>query len=430
MTYIKSIKARQILDSRGNPTVEVDLITKNNVIGRASIPSGVSKGINEAIELRDKDNNFFLGKSVMKSIYNIVNIISPELIGKSVLDQINIDNLMLSLDGTNNKKKLGANSILAVSIAAAKAAAIELNIPIYKYIGGLYAHSLPIPLVNIINGGKHSNASIAFQEFMLVPTKGENLIDSLQIIHKIFYQLKYIFNKKGLSTSLGDEGGFTPNIKGSELVLDHILDAIYTSGYEPYDDIGIAIDCAASEFYENNQYNYSKFENKTETSYIKSREEHVQYLSFLVNKYPIISIEDGMDQNDWKGWKMLTNEIGDQIQLVGDDLFVTQVNKLKIGIEKKIANSILIKLNQVGTLTETIDTINFAKSNKYKNIISHRSGETEDTFISNLCVAFNIGQIKTGSICRSERTSKYNELLRIEEYLGKNSYHPKWGEIN
>ncbi|WP_185873100.1 phosphopyruvate hydratase [Blattabacterium cuenoti] len=431
MSYIKSIKARQILDSRGNPTVEVDLITKNNVIGRASVPSGASKGINEAIELRDEDNNFFLGKGVSKSVYNIRNIIAPELIGKSVLNQIDIDNLMLSLDGTNNKKKLGANSILAVSIAAAKAASIELNIPIYNYIGGLYSHSLPIPLVNIINGGKHSNAPIAFQEFMIVPTKAKNLLESLKMIHKIFYQLKYILNKKGLSTSLGDEGGFTPNLNGTEDVLNYILDAIYFSGYEPYDEIGIAIDCAASEFYENNKYNYSKFEKNTETSSIKSREEHIQYLSFLINKYPIISIEDGMDQNDWKGWKMLTNEIGDQIQLVGDDLFVTQINKLKIGIDKKIANSILIKLNQVGTLTETIDTINFAKSNKYKNIISHRSGDTEDSFISNLCVAFNIEQIKTGSICRSERTSKYNELLRIEENLGKNSHYPKWeGNIN
>ncbi|WP_185877179.1 phosphopyruvate hydratase [Blattabacterium cuenoti] len=426
MGVINKIIARQILDSRGFPTVEVDLFTNKNSLGRASIPSGASVGKNEAFELRDKNNNFFSGKGVKKSVKNINNIIAPELIGKSVFDQINIDRTMLNLDGTKNKKILGANSILAVSIAATKAAAIELNLPLYKYIGGIYSCVLPIPLMNIINGGKHSNACIAFQEFMIVPMKANNYIEYLQIGHSIFYNLKYLLNKDGFSTGLGDEGGFSPNIIGTEKVLDKILEAIHLSNYEPYDDVGIAIDCASSEFYDKDKYDYSKFEKNTEISSIKSREDHAQYLSFLINKYPIISIEDGMAQNDWKGWKILTNEIGDQVQLVGDDLFVTQVDKLKYGIERRIANSILIKLNQVGTLTETIETINFAKNNKYQNIISHRSGDTEDSFISNLSVAFNIKQIKTGSICRSERNSKYNELLRIEELIGKNSICPSW----
>ncbi|WP_185864837.1 phosphopyruvate hydratase [Blattabacterium cuenoti] len=426
MSRIKNIKARQILDSRGNPTLEVDLITTNNIIGRASIPSGASKGANEVFELRDNDKNIFSGNGVLKAIYNVTNMIAPELIGKSIFDQIEIDKLMINLDGTNNKRVLGGNSILAVSIATAKAASIEIGLPIYKYIGGIFTNFLPIPLVNIINGGKHSNASIAFQEFMIVPIKCNNFLDSLKISHNIFYQLKNLLNKKKISTSLGDEGGFTPNFNGAEEVLDQILESIHLSGYEPYDDVSIAIDCAASEFYVNGKYDYSIFEKKTETSYIKSREEHAEYLSFLINKYPIISIEDGMAENDYKGWKILTNEIGDQIQLVGDDLFVTQIDKLKNGVERNIANSILIKLNQVGTLTETIETINFAKKSKYQNIISHRSGDTEDSFISNLSVAFNIQQIKTGSICRSERTSKYNELLRIEEEIGKNSCYSKW----
>ncbi|WP_185851943.1 phosphopyruvate hydratase [Blattabacterium cuenoti] len=429
MSKIKHIQARQILDSRGNPTVEVDVITEKNILGRASIPSGVSKGENEAFELRDNKENIFFGKGVLKAVQNVNDIIAPELMGKSVLDQIYIDKLMLELDGTENKKRLGANAILAISLATAKAASNELNIPLYKYIGGIYTYSLPIPLINIVNGGKHSNASsLVFQEFMIVPVKANTFIEALQMGHKVFYKLKNLLTKKGFSTNVGDEGGFAPNFHGVEDALDHILEAIHMANYEPYDQVAIAIDCAASEFYKNNEYDYSKFERsekKTKNS-IKSREEHIHYLSYLVKKYPIISIEDGMDENDWEGWKLLTHEIGDKVQLVGDDLFVTQVTKLLEGIEKKVANSILIKVNQVGTLTETIETIHVAKKNKYKNIISHRSGETEDSFIADLAVAFNIEQIKTGSLCRSERTSKYNQLLRIENTLGKHSFYSKW----
>ncbi|WP_185866934.1 phosphopyruvate hydratase [Blattabacterium cuenoti] len=428
MSKIKIIQARQILDSRGNPTVEVDVITENNILGRASVPSGASKGKNEAFELRDNKENIFFGKSVLKAVQNVNDIIAPELIGKSVLDQICIDQLMLELDGTINKKRLGSNAILGISLAVAKAACNELNIPLYKYIGGIYTCGLPIPLINIVNGGKHSNNSIVFQEFMIVPIKANTFREALQMGHKVFYQLKNLLDKKGFSTSVGDEGGFSPNFNGVEEVLNHILEAIYMANYEPYDQIALAIDCAASEFYQNNEYNYSKFEKseKKIKNLTKSREEHVHYLSYLVKKYPIISIEDGMDENDWEGWKLLTHEIGDKIQLVGDDLFVTQVDKLNEGIEKKVANSILIKINQVGTLTETIETINLAKKNKYQNIISHRSGDTEDSFIADLSVAFNIEQIKTGSLCRSERTSKYNQLLRIENALGKYSFYSKW----
>ncbi|WP_185871442.1 phosphopyruvate hydratase [Blattabacterium cuenoti] len=430
MSKIKNIQARQILDSRGNPTVEVDVITENNILGRASVPSGASKGKNEVFELRDNKENVFLGKGVLKAVQNVNDIIAPELIGKSVLDQVYIDQLMLELDGTINKKRLGSNAILAISLATVKAASNELNIPIYKYIGGIYTCSLPIPLINIVNGGKHSNtSSIIFQEFMIVPVKANTFGEALQMGHKVFYQLKNLLNEKGFSTNVGDEGGFSPsNFNGVEDVLDHILEAIHLSNYEPYDQIAIAIDCAASEFYENNQYDYSKFDRseKKTKDLIKSREEHISYLSYLIRKYPIISIEDGMDENDWEGWKLLTHEMGNKIQLVGDDLFVTQVNKLSKGIEEKVANSILIKANQVGTLTETIETILHAKKNKYKNIISHRSGDTEDSFIADLSVAFNVEQIKTGSLCRSERISKYNQLLRIENTLGKYSFYSKW----
>ncbi|WP_185853130.1 phosphopyruvate hydratase [Blattabacterium cuenoti] len=428
MSKIKSIQARQILDSRGNPTVEVDVITEKNVCGRASVPSGASKGEHEAFELRDDQKNIFFGKGVLKAVQNVNSIIAPELIGKSIFNQVHIDKLMLELDGTVNKKRLGANSILAISLAVARAASNELKIPLYKYVGGVYTNVLPTPLINIVNGGRHSNAPIAFQEFMIVPVKSNTFMESLQMGHKVFYKLKDLLHQKGLSTSVGDEGGFSPNFDGVEDVLDHILEAIHMANYEPYDQIGIAIDCAASEFYKDNQYDYSKFEKKTENSE-KSKEEHVHYLSYLIKKYPIISIEDGMDQNDWEGWKLLTDEMGDKIQLVGDDLFVTQVRKLNEGIKNRIANSILIKVNQAGTLTETIETINLAKKNKYKNIISHRSGETEDSFIADFSVAFNIEQIKTGSICRSERISKYNQLLRIEETLGQYSFYSGWNQI-
>lgn len=424
MSKIKNVFARQILDSRGNPTIEVDILTSSNSFGRASVPSGASKGDNEAFELRDNETPF-LGKGVLKAVSNVNNIIAPELIGKSILDQIYIDNILINLDGTVKKTRLGANAILAVSLAIARTAANELNIPLYKYIGGVYTYFLPTPLINIVNGGRHSNAPIAFQEFMIIPVKSNSFTEAIQIGHKIFYELKNIIQKKGLSTSVGDEGGFSPNFNGIEDTLDHILEAIHMSNYEPYDEIGIAIDCAASEFYENNKYVYSKFENKTEVQK-KSKEEHISYLSYLIKRYPIISIEDGMDQNDWDGWKIMTDKIGDKVQLVGDDLFVTQVERLNKGIENNIANSILIKLNQVGTLTETIETINLARKNKYNNIISHRSGETEDSFIADFSVALNIEQIKIGSICRSERTSKYNQLLRIEEMFGNNSFYSGW----
>ncbi len=429
MSKIKNILARQILDSRGNPTLEVDVITYNNIVGRASVPSGKSKGDNESYEIRDNKDDFFSGKSVLKAISNIKDIISPELIDKSVLDQVYIDKLMIDLDGTKNKKRLGANSILSVSIAVSKAASKVLCIPLYKYIGGIYTNFLPVPLINIINGGKHSNSSIVFQEFMIVPMKANTFMDAMNMVHKVFYSLKKILSDKGISTNVGDEGGFYPdNIGGIEEILDIILESIHLSNYEPYSDIGIAIDCASSEFYEDGIYNYSKFKKdiSKQNSITKSREEQVEYLSSLINKYPIVSIEDGMDQNDWDGWKLLTSTIGNKIQLVGDDIFVTQVRKLKNGIDKKIANSILIKINQVGTLTETVETIDMAHKNGYKNIISHRSGETEDPFISNLSVAYNIEQIKAGSICRSERTIKYNELLRIEEKLGKNAIYLNW----
>ncbi|WP_185882239.1 phosphopyruvate hydratase [Blattabacterium cuenoti] len=425
MSKIKQILSRQILDSRGDPTIEVDVITQDNCLGRASVPSGASKGQYEAFELRDCERDFS-GKGVKKVIYNINKIIAPELIGKSVLDQIKIDYMMLDLDGTKNKNRLGANAILGVSLAIVKAASNSLNIPIYKYIGGVYSHVLPVPLINIVNGGKHANSSIPFQEFMIIPTVAKTFFESIQIGHKIFYQLKELLSKKGLSTNVGDEGGFSSNFNNIENILDIILEAIHLSNYEPYKDIGIAIDCAASEFYQekDEKYNYSKFgmmHNKD--NIIKTREEHIRYLSFLTRRYPIVSIEDGMDQNDLIGWKYLTKELGKNIQLVGDDLFVTQIDRLQnIGIDKEIANAVLIKLNQVGTLTETIKTIHLANKHKYNNIISHRSGDTEDSFIADFSVAFNIGQIKTGSICRSERNAKYNQLLRIENDLGKNSF--------
>lgn len=425
MSKIKTIKARQILDSRGNPTVEVDVVTEKNVLGRASVPSGASKGENEAFELRDGGEKF-LGNGVMKAVHNVNNIIAPELIGFSVMDQISIDKLILDLDGTKNKKRLGANAILGVSLAVVKAASKELNLPLYKYIGGVHAHILPIPLMNIVNGGRHSDAPIAFQEFMIVPMRANTFLDAIQMGYKVFYKLKNILSKKGLSTNVGDEGGFSSNFNGIEDVLDNILEAIHQANYEPYEQIGLALDCAASEFYQDEKYNYSKFEKENKEKVERSKEEHVNYLSYLTRRYPIISIEDGMDQNDWEGWKMLTRELGKEILLVGDDLFVTKVEKLNEGIKEGIANSILIKVNQVGTLTETIATINTGKENGYCNIISHRSGDTEDSFIADLSVALNIGRIKTGSICRSERTSKYNQLLRIEDMLGKNSHYPEW----
>lgn len=418
MSIINNIHARQILDSRGHPTIEVDVKTKNGFLGRYSVPAGASKGEYEAFELRDNNKKYFFGKSVLKAISNINNIIFPKIIGMSIFDQINIDKYLIELDGTENKSNLGANALLGVSLAIAKAASAELRLPLYKYIGGINANLLPIPMINIINGGSHSDSPIAFQEFMIIPIKSKNFSSAIRMGVEVFHNLKQILHDKKLGISVGDEGGFAPKINSIEEVLDLIILSIEKSSYHPGDDIMLALDCAASEFYIDNHYDYSFFEGKKGT--IRSSEEQVDYLVNLTKKYPIISIEDGMDQNDWNGWKLLTNKLGKNIQLVGDDLFVTNIKRLKMGIDKSIANSILIKVNQIGTLTETIYTINKAKNYGYKTIMSHRSGETEDNIIADLAVAFNMGQIKTGSVSRSERTSKYNQLIRIEEMLGNN----------
>lgn len=421
MSNINSIHARQILDSRGNPTIEVDVITKRGILGRASVPSGVSVGKYEAVEFRDHNNSFYLGKSVLKAVNKINKIIAPELIGISIFDQILIDKQLIFLDGTKDKSKFGANSLLGISLAVAKAASIELNLPLYKYLGGVNAHILPVPMINIVNGGNHSDSPIAFQEFMIIPVKAKNFSTAIQISVEIFYNLKKILHDKKLSISVGDEGGFSSKFNNIEDVLDTILKAIEISGYKPGEQVFLALDCAASEFYINNQYDYTKFEG--EKGAIRSSEEQVYYLEKLIKKYPIISIEDGMDQDDWKGWKLLTEKLGKHIQLVGDDLFVTNVKRIKRGIIEGIANSILIKANQIGTLTETISALTTAQRAGYTTIISHRSGETEDYTIADLAVAFNTGQIKTGSVSRSDRTSKYNQLIRIEELLGERIYY-------
>ncbi|RAI90108.1 phosphopyruvate hydratase [Algoriphagus yeomjeoni] len=417
MTLIQSIHARQILDSRGNPTIEVDVYTENGAFGRAAVPSGASTGINEAVELRDGDKGAYMGKGVTKAVANVNDIIASELVGFDVFEQNMIDQIMIDLDGTPNKGNLGANAILGVSLAVAKAAAMESNQPLYRYVGGVNANTLPVPMMNIINGGSHSDAPIAFQEFMIRPVGAPTFSEAMRMGTEIFHNLKKILHDKGLSTAVGDEGGFAPNFSGgTEEALGSILDAIAKAGYKAGDDVTIALDCAASEFFVDGKYDYTKFEGSTGVA--RSRAEQVAYLAELTEKYPIDSIEDGCAEEDWEGWAMLTAKIGDKIQLVGDDLFVTNVKFLQRGIEEKSANSILIKVNQIGTLTETINAVNLAHKAGFTAVMSHRSGETEDSTIADLAVALNCGQIKTGSASRSDRMAKYNQLLRIEEQLG------------
>ncbi|WP_291966957.1 phosphopyruvate hydratase [Maribacter sp.] len=423
MSIILNVHARQILDSRGNPTVEVDVVTENGVMGRAAVPSGASTGEHEAVELRDGGETF-MGKGVMKAVDNVNSVIAEEILGMSVFDQNLLDQTMINLDGTPNKSKLGANAILGVSLAAAKAAANELGLSLFRYIGGVSANTLPVPMMNIINGGSHSDAPIAFQEFMVMPVKAKSFSHAMQMGTEIFHNLKKVLHDRGLSTAVGDEGGFAPNLAGgTEDALDTIAKAVKNAGYTLGDDVMIALDCAAAEFFVDGKYDYTKFEG--ESGVIRTSEEQAQYLADLSAKYPIISIEDGMDENDWDGWKSLTEKIGDKVQLVGDDLFVTNVERLSTGIEKGIANSILIKVNQIGTLTETIAAVNMAKNAGYTSVMSHRSGETEDNTIADLAVALNTGQIKTGSASRSDRMAKYNQLLRIEEELGSTAYYPQ-----
>lgn len=412
---IKDIFAREILDSRGMPTVSAEVILDNGVTGSASVPSGASTGINEALELRDKDPLRYFGKGVQKAVYNVNNIIAPQLIGKSVYDQSAIDRLMIDLDGTDNKSRLGANAILAVSLAVARAASNALEIPLYRYLGGTNARILPVPMMNIINGGSHSDSPVAFQEFMIRPIGASTFKESLRIGAEVFQSLKSVLHEKGLSTAVGDEGGFAPVLSGTEEAIELIMAAIRKAGYEPGADVTIALDCASSEFYKDKKYDYKIFEG--EKGRILDMDGQISYLMDLVQKYPIDSIEDGMSEEDWLGWELLTAELGDKCQLVGDDLFVTNIDYLTKGIERGAANAILIKLNQIGTLTETLDAISLAQRNGYKAIVSHRSGETEDTFIADLAVATNCGQIKSGSLSRSERIAKYNRLLKIEEEL-------------
>ncbi len=421
MSYISYIEARQILDSRGNPTVEVDVFTESGAMGRAAVPSGASTGEHEAVELRDGGSEF-MGKGVLKAVENVRDVIAPELVGLPVFDQNLIDQIMIELDGTNNKGNLGANAILGVSLAAAKAAATEMRMPLYKYVGGVNANMLPVPMMNVINGGSHSDAPIAFQEFMVMPVKADSFSHSLRKGTEIFHNLKKILHDRGLSTAVGDEGGFAPTFKGTEDALDTLLQAIEKAGYKPGDDVMLALDCASSEFYKDGTYDYRKFED--ESGAHRSREDQVSYLAELTQKYPIISIEDGMHEDDWEGWKMLTDKIGDRVQLVGDDLFVTNVERLSRGINEGIGNSILVKVNQIGSLTETLNAVQMAQFNKYTAVMSHRSGETEDSTIADLAVATNCGQIKTGSASRSDRMAKYNQLLRIEEALGENAIFP------
>lgn len=422
MSIIINIHARQIFDSRGNPTVEVDVTTENGVMGRAAVPSGASTGEHEAVELRDGGKDY-MGKGVSKAVENVNTTLAEELLGYSVFEQNIIDQAMIELDGTPNKSKLGANAILGVSMAVAKAAANELNMPLYRYLGGVSANTLPVPMMNIINGGSHSDAPIAFQEFMIIPVKAKNFTQALKMGTEIFHNLKKVLHDRGLSTAVGDEGGFAPTLEGTENALDTILLAIKKAGYKGGDDVMIALDCAAAEFYVKGKYDYTKFEG--EKGKVRTSEEQADYLAELSSKYPIISIEDGMDENDWKGWKYLTEKIGDKVQLVGDDLFVTNVERLGRGIKEGIGNSILIKLNQIGTITETIAAVNMAKNAGYTSVMSHRSGETEDSIIADLAVALNTGQIKTGSASRSDRMAKYNQLLRIEEELGSVAYFPQ-----
>lgn len=418
---IEKIIGREILDSRGNPTIEVDVTLESGVMGRASVPSGASTGEHEALELRDGDPKRYDSKGVLKAVSNINEIIAPELIGMSALEQMEIDHTMLALDGTKTKSKLGANAILGVSLAVAKAAAAYLGIPLYRYIGGTNTYVMPVPMMNIINGGAHSDAPIAFQEFMIRPVGAHSFREGLRMGAEVFHALKKVLKGRGLSTAVGDEGGFAPDLEGTEDALDSIIAAIKVAGYEPGKDVRIAMDCASSEFYRDGIYDYTKFEG--EKGRKRTADEQIDYLEELINKYPIDSIEDGMSENDWEGWKKLTQRIGHRCQLVGDDLFVTNVDFLAMGIGKGCANSILIKVNQIGTLTETLNAIEMAHRHGYTTVTSHRSGETEDTTIADIAVATNSGQIKTGSLSRSDRIAKYNQLLRIEEELGKNTIY-------
>ncbi len=417
MGQIANVHAREIIDSRGNPTVEVEVTLASGIVGRAAVPSGASTGENEALEMRDGDKSRYLGKGVLNAVNNVNTLIAPELIGMNATDQVAIDKAMLALDGTKTKAKLGANAILGVSLATAKAAAEYHGLPLYRYIGGTNTKTLPVPMMNIINGGSHSDAPIAFQEFMVRPIGAPTFKEGLRMGAEVFHSLKSIIKGKGLSTAVGDEGGFAPNFNGgTEEALDSIIAAIEKAGYKPGSDVTIALDCAASEFYSDGVYDYTKFEGETGAK--RNSEEQADYLAELMSKYPIDSIEDGCDENDWDGWKILTDKIGDKCQLVGDDLFVTNVDFLSKGIELGCANSILIKVNQIGTLTETLDAIEMAHRAGYTSVTSHRSGETEDATIADIAVATNSGQIKTGSMSRSDRIAKYNQLLRIEEELG------------
>ena len=412
---ISEIRGREILDSRGNPTIEAEVILENGVVGRASVPSGASTGENEALELRDGDKHRYNGNGVSKAVANINERIAPLLRGCNVYDQRNLDSMMLELDGTPTKCNLGANAILGVSLAIAKAAAMACGMPLYRYIGGVNAHVLPVPMMNLLNGGRHSDAPVAFQEFMIRPIGAASIRQAVQMGAEVFSALKSVLKKKGYSTGVGDEGGFAPSLKGTEEALEILVQAIEAAGYIPGTDITLALDCAASEYHRNGVYDYTLFEGPRGNK--RTSEEQVDYLEYLIDTYPVDSIEDGMGENDWEGWAMLTQRIGNRCQLVGDDLFVTNVKYLRKGIDQNCANSVLVKVNQIGTLTETLDTIELARRNGYTTIISHRSGETEDTTIADIAVAVNAGQIKTGSMSRSDRTAKYNQLIRIEEEL-------------
>ena len=414
---IVEIHAREILDSRGNPTVEVEMRTASGAFGRAAVPSGASTGENEALEMRDGDKSRYMGKGVQNAVKNVNEVIAPAIIGMNVTDQVGIDKTMLELDGTPTKSKLGANAILGVSLAAARTAADLFGMPLYRYIGGVNAKTLPVPMMNIINGGSHSDAPIAFQEFMIRPVGAPSFKEGLRMGSEVFHNLKKVLHERNLSTAVGDEGGFAPNLNGTEDAIESIIKAIEAAGYVPGKDVNIAMDCAASEFYKDGVYDYTKFEGEKGAK--RTSKEQVEYLKELVAKYPLIdSIEDGMSENDWDGWQLLTKELGDKIQLVGDDVFVTNVEFLKKGIEMGCSNSILIKVNQIGTLTETLDAIEMAHRAGFTTVTSHRSGETEDSTIADIAVATNSGQIKTGSMSRSDRMAKYNQLLRIEEELG------------
>jgi enolase len=419
MSIIIDVHARQILDSRGNPTIEVEVLTENGAFGRAAVPSGASTGVHEAVELRDNDKSKYMGKGVLKAVENVNDILAPELKGIDVFEQNAIDALMIEIDGTENKGKIGANAILGVSLAVAKAAAQESRQPLYRYIGGVNANTLPIPMMNIVNGGSHSDAPIAFQEFMIMPVGAPSFSEALRWGTEVFHNLKKILHDRGLSTAVGDEGGFAPTFEGTEDGVETILQAIEKAGYKAGEDIFIAFDCAASEFYKDGKYDYTKFEG--EKGAIRTSAEQADYLAELVAKYPVISIEDGMAEDDWEGWKILTDKIGKTVQLVGDDLFVTNTKRLQRGVSEGIANSILVKVNQIGSLTETINAVTLAQTNGFTSVMSHRSGETEDSTIADLAVALNCGQIKTGSASRSDRIAKYNQLLRIEEELGANA---------